>query len=81
MLVILLLIQALFIICVCKIDVKKKKLSIMDVAVMKCSCESKFQDETYGKGNRLFNLRDQKKHPGEASCTVCGTKTSNANKR
>lgn len=42
--------------------------------VAKCNCEHKFQDETYGKGMRLFNLRDQQKHKGEATCTVCGTK-------
>lgn len=44
--------------------------------ILKCNCESKFQDQEYGQGNRLFNLRDQKKHPGEAVCTVCGNKTS-----
>ena len=45
--------------------------------VMQCSCKSDFQDNLYGKGMRLFNLRDEKKHPGEATCTVCGTKKSN----
>ncbi len=45
--------------------------------VMQCSCKSDFQDELYGKGMRLFNLRDEKKHPGEATCTVCGAKKSN----
>ena len=52
-----------------------------EVTIMKCTCKSDFQDKTYGKGNRLFNMRDSKKHPGEATCTVCGSKTSNATKR
>lgn len=47
-----------------------------DNKIAKCNCASEFQDEQYGKGNRLFNLRDQKKHPGEATCTVCGNKIS-----
>lgn len=42
--------------------------------VMQCTCNSEFQDKTYGKGMRLFNLRDEKKHPNEATCTVCGAK-------
>ena len=49
--------------------------------VLPCSCQSEFQDKTYGKGMRLFNLRDDKKHPGEAFCTVCGNKISNASKK
>lgn len=52
-----------------------------ETTVMKCTCESEFQDKTYGKGNRLFNMRDSKKHPGEAYCTVCGNKITNATKR
>ena len=42
--------------------------------IKKCNCESKFQDERYGKGMRLMNLRDSSKHKNEAICTVCGTK-------
>ena len=42
--------------------------------VRKCNCESKFQDERYGKGMRLMNLKDPGKHKNEAVCTVCGTK-------
>lgn len=42
--------------------------------IAKCDCKSEFQDQLYGKGMRLFNLRDQKKHPHEGKCTVCGTK-------
>ena len=49
--------------------------------VLPCSCQSEFQDKTYGKGMRLFNLRDDKKHPGEAFYTVCGNKISNAPKK
>lgn len=36
--------------------------------VLKCKCESKFQDETYGKGMRLHNLNSDK---NKAHCTVC----------
>ena len=42
--------------------------------VMKCSCQHEAQDKIYGKHMRLFNLRDDKKHKGEAFCTVCGEK-------
>lgn len=45
--------------------------------VLPCTCESEFQDKVYGKGKRLFNLRDRQKHKGEATCTVCGAKVSN----
>lgn len=38
---------------------------------LKCNCKSEFQDELYGKGNRLFNEigKDQK---SGYRCTVCG---------
>ena len=49
--------------------------------VMKCTCKSDFQDKEYGKGMRLFNLRDDKKHAGEATCTVCGAKVSGIAKK
>ena len=52
-----------------------------ETKVFPCTCESKFQDEAYGKGKRLFNLRDDKKHAGEATCTVCGSKISNVSKK
>lgn len=35
-----------------------------------CKCPNKYQDEKYGKGQRVFNpstVRD------EATCTSCGT--------
>lgn len=35
---------------------------------MSCNCESKFQDQTYGKGNRLHNISADNK---KAFCTVC----------
>ena len=34
----------------------------------KCSCHSKYQDETYGEDTRLMN----KKKNGTWCCTVCG---------
>jgi len=40
--------------------------------IMKCTCKHTFQDELYGKGNRVFN-RTRKKD-GERfiyRCTVC----------
>ena len=44
--------------------------------ILRCTCKSEFQDNTYGSQMRVFNLRDQQKHKGEAICTVCGTKKS-----
>lgn len=35
--------------------------------IKKCTCESQFQDATYGKGNRLCNVGNK-----GAICTVCG---------
>jgi hypothetical protein len=37
--------------------------------ILKCKCESKFQDETYGKGMRVHNIHQ--KDGKKASCTVC----------
>lgn len=36
--------------------------------IKKCTCESKFQDEVYGKGNRVCNETSGTK----VRCTVCG---------
>lgn len=36
-----------------------------------CKCVSEFQDKTYGKGQRLINLREDDKG---GKCTVCGDK-------
>lgn len=41
--------------------------------IKKCSCKHAYQDQKYGKGNRVFNCKlDRGKLP---TCTVCG-KTS-----
>lgn len=38
--------------------------------LLKCSCQSDFQDKRYGKGQRVHNERkDPKAGP---RCTVCG---------
>lgn len=47
-----------------------------ETKVYPCNCKSEFQDKLYGKGLRLFNMRDPKKHKGEGTCTICGTKKS-----
>lgn len=39
------------------------------MTILKCSCEHKFQDSRYGKGNRLHTIGTKSN-----SCTVCGTK-------
>ncbi len=36
-------------------------------AIKKCSCEHEFQDERYGKGLRVHNLKKE----GKPVCTVC----------
>ena len=41
----------------------------MSTVVKKCNCVSPFQDEVYGKGNRLCNEGAK-----GATCTVCGKK-------
>lgn len=41
----------------------------MATSVKKCTCESDFQDQVYGKGNRLFNLKEGST---KGHCTVCG---------
>lgn len=38
--------------------------------IKKCNCESKFQDERYGKGMRVHNECASK--DGKYRCTVCG---------
>jgi hypothetical protein len=37
--------------------------------IMRCFCESEFQDGEYGHGNRLFSLT---KKVNTWRCTVCG---------
>lgn len=41
-------------------------------AIVKCSCEHSYQDEKYGRGNRVANLRCGEKAKNEGICTVCG---------
>ena len=45
----------------------------MPTKVMKCYCESKFQDKEYGKGNRVYN---EVAKDGNYRCTVCGKSQS-----
>ena len=40
----------------------------MPTEVRKCDCHNQYQDEVYGKGNRLFNIGIG----GRFRCTVCG---------
>jgi len=48
--------------------------------VMQCSCQSEFQDATYGKGMRVFN-ETGKDGKGGYRCTVCGKEYSESSKR
>lgn len=41
------------------------------VKILKCKCNHSFQDENYGKGNRVFNVNEKET---EASCTVCNSR-------
>lgn len=42
------------------------------VKILKCTCNHPFQDETYGKSNRVFNHADGKgSKKGRYRCTVC----------
>jgi hypothetical protein len=41
----------------------------MSTKIIKCDCKSEFQDEQYGKGNRLHNIGG--KFGEKAFCTVC----------
>lgn len=44
----------------------------METKVFQCSCKSDFQDEVYGKGNRLFNPKGKGEKIDGYRCTVCG---------
>lgn len=37
--------------------------------ILPCTCKNDFQDTTYGKNRRVFNLGTKAK-----TCTVCGSK-------
>ena len=42
----------------------------MPTTIKECKCVSEFQDKTYGKNQRLFNvIKDDK----GGKCSVCGT--------
>ena len=41
------------------------------MVIKRCDCESKYQDERYGKGLRVHNLCGAK-NKDKARCTVCG---------
>ena len=43
----------------------------MPTKVLPCGCDHKFQDDTYGKGRRLFNGTTKSGKTG-FRCTVCG---------
>jgi hypothetical protein len=46
------------------------------VVIKQCTCKHKFQDERYGKGNRVHNVGKAKTLGMEAHvCTVCGKRT------
>ena len=40
--------------------------------IRKCTCEHKYQDEVYGKKNRIHNEMNPKEVPQKYRCTVCG---------
>ena len=47
----------------------------METKIMPCVCKHKFQDEKYGKGNRVFLLSTKKSLGPEKktyTCSVCG---------
>jgi len=39
-----------------------------DTKILPCTCQSEYQDQRYGKGNRVHNPRKEKTY----ACTVCG---------
>lgn len=41
---------------------------VQGTVTLPCKCNSDFQDEAYGKGNRLHNISEDRK---KAYCTVC----------
>lgn len=47
-------------------------MSTPNCKIMPCTCHNEFQDQRYGKKNRVFNLRPKKdKQLQEGRCTVC----------
>lgn len=47
----------------------------MESVIKKCTCKHKYQDERYGKGNRVMNER-KKDSTSKYRCTVCGEETN-----
>ena len=37
-----------------------------------CTCDSSYQDERYGKNQRICNKMNKDKNKDEYRCTVCG---------
>jgi CRISPR/Cas system-associated protein Cas10 (large subunit of type III CRISPR-Cas system) len=44
----------------------------METKVFHCTCKSDYQNEVYGKGNRLFNPKGKGDKVDGYRCTVCG---------
>ena len=40
--------------------------------IIKCTCKHDYQDEKYGKGNRVHNSTSKTETLKEYRCTVCG---------
>lgn len=43
-------------------------MAIQETKIISCSCKSDFQDQQYGKGNRVHNMSPDGK---KAYCTIC----------
>jgi len=45
--------------------------------IKKCICKHSYQDELYGKNNRVHNVTKQNEKPDRRGlrCTVCGKET------
>jgi hypothetical protein len=53
----------------------------METKVFHCTCKSDYQDEVYGKGNRLFNPRGKGDKIDGYRCTVCGKEINDRDKK
>lgn len=53
----------------------------METKVFHCTCKSDYQDEIYGRGNRLFNPRGKGDKIDGYRCTVCGKEISDRDKK
>lgn len=45
--------------------------------ILKCTCQSEYQDSVYGKGNRVMNPYGKSQDSGYR-CTVCGREGGSA---